>query len=212
MKRILIWGSVVVGLLLLLVLLTQIGTQGTQEASLSDTTISTDEHIKGNPDATITLVEYSDFQCPACARAYPVLQQVVDAYPDDIRLVYRHFPLRAIHPLAQLAAEVTVAAENQDKFWEMHDGLFNTQAQWSNLPEDKAREFFLSLASSLGLDESQVEAVLDSGAATAEVNADYASGQAANVSFTPSVFLNGQLVDANYAGLSSQIDALLATE
>ncbi len=86
----------------------------------------------GGEDAYVTIIEYSDFQCPACASVAPMLQQLAAAYPNDVRLVYRHFPLVSIHPNAQKAAEAAEAAGAQGKFWEYHDTLFANQADFAS--------------------------------------------------------------------------------
>ena len=199
------WAAILGGLVLLVVLLAQAGSKSnTSQATLNDT-VQAEEHSKGNPDAPITLVEYSDFQCPACATTYPLLSQLAKDYPNDVRVVYRHFPLRQAHPQAQLAAQATEAAAMQGKFWEMHDMLFNTQRNWSGNPE--AEDFFVQLAESLELDIEKFKEDLNSKEAKNAVNDDYASGARAHIPGTPSIFLNGQLIQnpRNYAGYQALI-------
>ena len=87
----------------------------------------------GPKDAKITLVEFSDFQCPFCARAYPTINQLMKDYDGKVQLVFKHFPLISIHPRAQKAAEAAECAKDQGKFWEFHDALFETQNDWANL-------------------------------------------------------------------------------
>ncbi|MBI2612028.1 thioredoxin domain-containing protein [Candidatus Gottesmanbacteria bacterium] len=89
--------------------------------------------IRGGKNAKVTIVEFSDFQCPFCARAYPTMNQVLDGYGDKVKLVYKHFPLNAIHPLAQKAAEASECAKDQGKFWEFHDVLFEKAEEWTSL-------------------------------------------------------------------------------
>ena len=193
MKRILMWAAIVSGLILLVVLMAKAGSNSNNTPNTTlDIPVVPTEHTKGSEYAPITLVEYSDFQCPACASTYPLLKQVVKNYPDDVRVVYRHFPLRQIHPQAQLAGQAAEAAAIQGKFWEMHDVLFNTQDQWANNPN--AEQFFIDLAGSLGLDTEQFSADMNSKEARDAVNKDYASGAAANIPGTPSIFLNGRLI------------------
>ena len=93
----------------------------------------TDAATKGEGSGTVTLLEYSDFQCPFCARAKPTVDQIMQEYQGKVLLVYKHFPLKQIHPLAQKAAEAAECARDQGKFWEMHDKLFDKQAEWSPL-------------------------------------------------------------------------------
>lgn len=90
---------------------------------------------KGSANAQVTIVEFSDFQCPFCKRVVPTLQQISQTYKDKVKLVYKHLPLTAIHPNAQKAAEAAECANEQGKFWQYHDTLFENQAAWSNLPQ-----------------------------------------------------------------------------
>src|SRR5690349_14404997 len=116
---------------------------------MSQLQIAEGEHVRGNPQAGIVIVEYGDFQCPYCARAYPTLRELQERHRDRIALVYRHLPL-GMHPYAQSAAEAAEAAGAQGKFWEMHDALFEHQAQMApgQLP---------LLAQQLGLDGGRFE-------------------------------------------------------
>ena len=97
---------------------------------MSDMQIVEGDHVRGNPGADITIIEYGDFQCPYCARAYPTLAELQRRHGERIALVFRHLPL-GMHPFAEGAAEAAEAAGAQGKFWEMHDKLFDYQAQMS---------------------------------------------------------------------------------
>lgn len=143
--------------------------------------------VKGPKDAPITIVEFSDFQCPFCAKAQAVLQQVLEAYPHEVKLVYRHFPLDR-HPQAKLAAEAAECAAEQGKFWEYHGRLF---ANASQLSSDKLRR----LAEELRLDMRAFAACLGSGKPGARVAEDVADGKDAGVTGTPTFFINGRLVE-----------------
>lgn len=152
--------------------------------------------VKGATEsAQFTIVEFSDFQCPACAATAPALSALVDQYPGKVRLVYRHFPLISIHPNATLAARYSEAAGQQGKFWEMHDGLFATQLEWTDLSNDEAREYFLSLGDQLSLDRTLLTAAADSDAIVNLVSADLRTAEQLKLTFTPSLFLNGELMD-----------------
>lgn len=191
-KRILLWVAVALGLLLFLWLLSKLGTAPgpttTTDRTFDEQLVVANEHLIGNPEGTITMVEYSDFQCPYCADMYPTLKRAVEEFPDDVRLIYRHFPLRASHPNAQLAAQASEAAANQGKFWEMHDAIFNTQDQWS--ANDNPEEFFVRLAVSLGLDENQFKTDLTANDTAQKVNADAQSANKLRLSGTPTIFIN----------------------
>lgn len=218
-RSILIWGGFIGGLVLLIFLLAQFGSGNKSLPApshgggiIEGVTLATDvdekEHIKGNNPA-ITLVEYSDFQCPACATTYPIVKRLAESYSEQIRFVYRHYPLRQIHPNAQLAAQASEAAGLQGKFWEMHDALFNTQASWSN--ERNPKDFFIELAESLSLDMEKFEQDLESSETKNAVNEDYSSGSRSGVPGTPTFYINGQRLQnpGSYAGFERIIEELL---
>lgn len=149
---------------------------------------------KGNPDASVVIVEYSDFQCPACAQYYPIVSRLMEDMGDDVRFVYRHFPLRQIHPRAQLAGQASEAGGVQGKFWEMHDRLFETQNTWTRMSEREARDYFISLAVEVGLDENQFKADMKSDLAEAGVDDDFSSAVQLGVNSTPTFFINGDKI------------------
>jgi protein-disulfide isomerase len=141
--------------------------------------------VKGPEDARVTLVEFSDFQCPFCARATAFADELVAAYPKDLKLVYKHLPLTQIHPNAMPAAKASVAAQNQGKFWEMHDGLF---AIYKELTPEKIR----GVAEKIGLDLAKFDADLADPETEARVREDMKLAQDVSVSGTPTFFLNGK--------------------
>ena len=149
--------------------------------------ITADDHIRGNPKAAITLVEYSDFECPFCGRLHPTMQQLLSEYDGQIRLVYRHFPLNSIHPNAQKAAEASECAAEQGKFWEYHDLLFANQ-------QSLGTASLKIYAGQLGLGQNQFDRCLDSSKYAVKVSADQQDGQINGVTGTPGTFVNGQLV------------------
>ncbi len=154
--------------------------------------ISPTDNVKGSKDAKIVLVEYSDFQCPACGTYYPLVKQIALDYKDSIAVVSRNFPLRSNHKNAQMASQAAEAAGKQGKYWEMHDFLFERQEKWSELSEVK--EIFKGYAKELKLDVKKFEADLTSKAVEQKVEADYQSGIQAQVNSTPTFFLNGKKV------------------
>lgn len=137
----------------------------------------------GSDSAKVKLVEFSDFQCPACKSAEPAIKQVLSAYPDNFQFIYRHFPLFQ-HKNARGAAYLSEAAGEQGKFWEVHDKIFETQDDWSGLNEADATVFFLSLAEQLQLDEAK--------AGQAKIEEDIVEGRRLGVNSTPTFFLNGR--------------------
>jgi protein-disulfide isomerase len=142
---------------------------------------------RGPATAPVTIVEFSDFECPFCGRLFPTLKAVEKIYLDRVRIVYRQFPLRRIHPLAQKAAEASLCANEQGRFWEMHDSLFGDQ---EHLTVDalKAR------AAELKLNTATFNACLDSGKQAAAIDKDIADGAKAGVTGTPAMFINGRML------------------
>lgn len=141
---------------------------------------------KGPKNAPITIVEFSDFECPFCSRVLPTLDQVTETYGDKVRIVFRHYPL-PFHPNAPKAAEASLCAEDQGKFWEMHDLMFQNQKAL-DVPQLK------QAARTVGMDGAKFDACLDSGEKAETVRRDMAEGQAAGVSGTPAFFINGRLL------------------
>ena len=144
--------------------------------------------VRGNPKAPITIVEFSDFQCGFCQRVTPTLRQLLAKYNGQIRLAYRDYPLREIHPQAQLAAEASRCAGDQGKFWEYHDALF---ANSSKLDKASLAEH----ARALQLDGQRFDACLDSGKFKAAIDSDVEDAEKAGVSATPAFFVNGLLLE-----------------
>ena len=161
----------------------------------------------GPKDAKVTIVEFSDFQCPYCSRVVPTLKQVVEAYDGQVRLVFRQFPLRSIHPQAQKAAEASLCAADQGKFWEMHDAMFADQRQ---LTDDSLK----AKAQALGMDAEGFNQCLDSGQYAAAVQADLDAGQAVGVSGTPAMFINGRFASGAlpYDQLAAMVEQELARD
>lgn len=141
--------------------------------------------VTGPAKAPITVVEFSDFQCPYCAAATPNIEAMLKLYPSQMKLVFKQFPLTDLHPQAELAAQASVAAQKQGKFWQMHDALFASH-------HDLSRAHILELAQQNGLNMKQFEQDLDSPAARETVGRDLRDGEQAGVEGTPTIFINGQ--------------------
>lgn len=148
----------------------------------------------GSSSANVRLVEFSDFQCPACKMAELAIKNVLLTYSDKIQFIYRHFPLSQ-HANAKEAAYFAEAAGEQGKFWEMHDKLFETQAEWSKLTDTDASAFFLDLVKQLGLDESKVKKALEENTFKSKIDSDVTEGQSLGVNSTPTFFVNGRKVN-----------------
>ncbi len=159
---------------------------------------------KGPDSAPVTIVEFSDFQCPFCSKAIKTVDEVMKAYPDKIKLVFRQFPLE-FHKEAPKASEAALCAGDQGKFWEYHDTLFANQSALQ-VPQLKGH------AKTLGLDQAKFDKCLDDGAKAEQVKADMADGQKVGVNGTPAFFINGILLSGAqpFDEFKSVIDAELA--
>ena len=142
-----------------------------------------DDASKGPEKAPVTIVEFSDYQCPFCSRAETTVTEVLKKYGDKVRLVYRDYPL-SFHPNAEGAAEAAECAKDQGKFWEMHNAMFANQAKLTSAD-------LVETAGGLGLDKDKFKACLDSGKMKTEVQKDFQDGQKYGVSGTPTFFING---------------------
>lgn len=158
--------------------------------------------IKGPVDAPVTVMVFDDFQCPYCARLVPMIEKVMETYPTQVRVVFKHFPLN-MHKFARQAAIASIAARNQGKFWQLHDQLF---ANYNQLNEEKIRE----LAASVGLDMERFDKDIENPALQQEISADMQLGTSSGVRGTPAVYINGvQLKDRSLEGFRKAIDAEL---
>jgi protein-disulfide isomerase len=143
--------------------------------------------VRGSADAPVTIVEFSDFECPFCKQTRPTLKQLLERYPGKVRLVYRDFPLDSIHPQARRAAEAARCASDQGKFWEYHDVLF-TQS-----PE-LALEDLRRYGGQVGLDVTKFDACLTAGVYKAAVQRDLDEGTRLGITGTPAFFINGRIL------------------
>jgi len=158
--------------------------------------------IKGNKNAPVTIVEFSDFQCPYCSRLQPTLNQVLEAYPKDVKLVFKDFPL-SFHKQAKNAAKAARAAGEQGKFWEMHDLIFE---KFSTVNEAMFKEF----AGKLNLDMNKFNADYSSTKYDQLIEQDINMGRTAGVTGTPSLFLNGKRMQRrSFEDFKTAIDEIL---
>lgn len=146
------------------------------------------------PETEITIVEFSDFQCPACRNTYPLVKQVLEQYGENIRFIYRHFPLETIHKNARAAAMASEYAADQGKFWEYHDALFENQDEWAD--ERDPKPLFRQYAEEIGLDVSNFDAAFDNAEYKDRVDVDLRDGYALGVNSTPTFYVDGVQVNA----------------
>jgi protein-disulfide isomerase len=147
--------------------------------------VTSNDHIQGNANASVELVEYGDYQCPHCGRAYPIIKKIQKKMGDNLKFVFRNFPLSEVHPYAKMLAIAAEAAGAQGKFWEMHDIIFENQNNLNHID-------LLEYAESLGLDVEQFEKDCNSRTYSDRVEEDFESGLRSGVNGTPGFFVNGE--------------------
>ena len=163
-------------------------TTPTQTASL----VLENSFSRGGKDAPVTIVEFADFQCPACGVAYPIVKQIIAKYPEDVRFVYRQFPLPS-HKYGMLAAQAAEAAGAQGKFWDMYDKLFENQTTWSS--STNPTELFITYAKEIGVANIDIfTQELSEGKYKEKINKDQSDGIVLQVISTPTFFINGKPV------------------
>ncbi len=171
------------------------------------TEVKASDYVRGKGTKNVTLIEYGDFQCPACRGYYPIVEQIVQSYGDDIKYVYRQFPLFTIHKNALAAHRAAEAAGKQGKFWEMYHKLYENQLSWSE--SNSAASIFEGYAQDLGLDMTRFKADVPSAEVNAAINADIESGQKGfTVSSTPTFILDGTKIETqpDFNAMKKQID------
>ena len=157
--------------------------------------IQSDDHAKNGKENSVTLIEYADFQCPACGAYYPVVKELSTIYKDKVNFVFRHFPIISIHPNAFAASRAAEAAGNQGKFWEMHNKLYETQDAWGQLSSNQ-QALFEEYAKELSLDMEKFKADYASEATADRINRDVASAKQFNIEGTPTFILNGNKIES----------------
>jgi protein-disulfide isomerase len=169
---------------------------GNTQAPPGDTSalVRADSIQTGPANAKVTVVEFGDIQCPACAAAAPTFKRLKDEYKDRVNFVFRHYPL-PFHSNAQAGAQAAEAAHQQGKFWEMYDKLYAGQKEWE--ASTNANETFIRYAKELGLDEAKFKDDLENFRQIDHIRADKADGDALGVNATPTFFING----AKYPGV-----------
>lgn len=178
----------------------------TPATSINVKPISSSDITKGNKNAKVTLIEYSDFQCPSCAAYHPWINQITKDYETKIYFVYRFFPLTSTHQNAMISAQVAYAAYKQGKFFEMSDLLFNNQSEWQGVTDPTS--IFEGYATSLKLDMQKFKTDLNSVETKDFIQSEQNEGLNAGITYTPSFILNGKLINNpnNYDAFKALID------
>lgn len=169
--------------------------------------VTSADHLLGSKNAKVTMIEFSDFQCPFCSRAHATLQKLVADYNGQVAWVYRHFPLDSLHPFARKAAEASECASEQNKFWEYADVLYANQQSFSE-------SYFGQAAGDLGLNTEKFNSCLTSGKYAGKVNDNFQEGVNAGITGTPGIYINGQLIKGAlpYENFKQIIDQALASK
>ncbi len=168
----------------------------------SDLTVPVDsgDHVRGDADGRVALVEYGDYECPTCAATHPLVERVLAEVP-GVRFAFRHFPLTSVHPHASMAAQAAEAAAAQGKFWPMHDALYKR-------PGGLELDDLDRLALRLGLEVYQFQSDLTRGLYAAKVRRDTEGGRASGVTGTPTFFLNGQRLSKDVLNADALLTAV----
>lgn len=164
-----------------------------ETASTGTVELTQTDHVRGAKEGKVTLVEFGDFQCPACGAYESIVRQVLADNKDTVKFSFRHFPLMQIHQNALLAAKASEAAALQGKFWEMHDILYDKQTEWSGAPG--AKELFKTYANTLDLDITKFSKDMDSAEVEAKILAELKEGTQLGIQGTPTFFVNGKKID-----------------
>lgn len=190
-KKYSIWAGVIAAIILgiggLVMLVNSSSTPSSQTVTIAP--VSDKDITRGDLKSKVTLIEYADFQCPACASYDPVVNQLLEEYKDKILYVYRMFPLTNIHPNAHISAQAAYAAYKQDKFFEMDDMLYENQGDWSNISDPTS--IFVGYAKDLGLDLDKFQKDLKSDEAKNYVNDSENRAVSDGINSTPTFIVNG---------------------
>lgn len=202
-KTWIIFVIVVVGLMTSLVLWSKSNSVSIDVSGLSTSTVQTAsdqngniaDHVFGKTDSKVVFIEYGDFQCAACATAYPGVKKVTEEYQDYIAFVFRNFPITSIHPNAKSAAAAVEAAGLQNKYWEMYDLIYSNQSQWESLSITERTDTFVSYANSLGIDTAKFTTDMSSTAINYKIAFDQALAKKDGVDSTPTFYINSAKQD-----------------
>lgn len=171
-------------------------------------TVVEGDNVYGDADAEVVLIEYGDFQCPGCGALYPVFSEVKQDYQDKVAFVYRYLPLTTIHPNAKAAAAAAAAAAEQGKFWEMHDLLYENQAEWGQASGSQRSVYFENYAEQIGLNMEQYRQDVASEKVDNRIARDLAAARKAGIQLsTPTLVLDGEVLDNNKIQTNGRYDA-----
>lgn len=176
--------------------------------------IGASDHVRGNLNAKVSVIEYGDFQCPACGAYEPLVEKLEQQFATSTRWSFRNFPLTQLHPNAMIAAQAAEAAALQGKYWEMHDLLYQKQNEWADTPNGSVvKNYFDGYAQSLGLNVQKFDTDIQSTAVKQKIANDVAAGTAAQVDHTPTFFINDVQIPnpQNYTDFVKVLEAAVAS-
>lgn len=207
-----LWLTVAIIIILVVLGMVQSVKKSDKKDSSSDMSssiaVNENDWVRGDINSKVVIVEYADFQCPACGLYHPLIKQVEEKFGDSIAVVFRHFPLTQIHQNALIAAQATEAAGMQGKFFEMHDMIFETQSVWSD--DSRAQDIFVDYSKQLGLNEEQFLNDIKSKVVKDKIAQSYKVGTKLGVNGTPTFFMNGKKIDNPRS--FEEFEALISTE
>lgn len=211
MKNLPLLLGTIIGTILLVVVVAAIFSKGAEPKMADLSILMNNAHLAQGPEnAKVTIVEFGDMQCPACSSAEPLVKQVIAAHPNDVRFVFRHFPLVTIHPNAQYAAQAVEAAAsmNPESFWKLHNLLYTNQKEWESLSTAEFQTKIGEYADKLQIDKTELMKRIDSQEVKDKISTDVSDANKLGVSGTPTFYVNGQEVLAPQ--LQSTVEASLA--
>lgn len=167
------------------------------------------DHVYGNKDAKVVLIEYGDYQCPGCGSAYPNVKVVTEKYKNDVAFVFRNLPLTSIHPNALAAAAAAEAAAKQGKFWEMHGRLFEAQNSWKDAGTAQRSQIFEGYARDLGLNLDTFRTDASGDAVAEKIAYDRALARKVGAASTPTFFINGKLLEGTSWSETSAFEKII---
>jgi protein-disulfide isomerase len=213
MTKVITWAVVFAGLLLTVGAVSYRSQGEGRDMAFSDDPdiIRETDWVRGNREASVVLVEYADFQCPACVRYSAIVKQLSSEYGERVGFVFRHFPLGSIHQNAELAAKAAESAGLQGKFWEMHDLLFEQQDEWSSASDFKG--MLENYSRELGLDVDRFMQDLELSSISAKVDNHYREAISLKINSTPTFFLDGRKLESirSYEQFRSVIEEALGS-
>jgi protein-disulfide isomerase len=189
------WGVIAVIVLIFAGIAIVSGNKSDSDSKGKSGSSSVSQHVKGSGTSGVTLIEYGDYECPFCGQYYPTIKQVQAEFGDQIKFQFRNFPLINIHQNAFAAARAAEAASLQNKFWEMHDLLYENQSAWSSASAPST--FFDQYAQQIGLNMTQYKTDYASSKVNDTINADMAAGNKLDITGTPTFFIDGKQVQIN---------------